>query len=180
MYSSIHVLQVKDSLAIDQLIPSMIRVNQAGEYGAKCIYEGQLAVLGKSPSAPLLQHMKEQELSHLKSFNELLVKHRVRPTLLQPLWYVAGYALGAATGLLGERAAMACTVAIEEVIDEHYESQLHTLGTSAPELSELIYTCQQEELEHRDMASQKSAPYPLMSQAIKTASRFAIWCSTRI
>jgi len=159
---------------------SMIRVNQAGEYGAKRIYEGQLAVLKNTPSAPLLEHMKAQELEHLEKFNTLLVHNQVRPTLLQPLWHVAGYALGVATGLLGERAAMACTVAVEEVIDDHYESQLTHLGDSEPDLSELIYTCQREEREHRDLAAEHSSSYPVMTHAIKAASRFAIWCSTRL
>ena len=158
----------------------MIRVNQAGEYGARRIYEGQLAVLGRTPLAPLLEHMKEQELAHLERFNEQLVRHKVRPTLLQPLWHVAGYALGVATGLLGERAAMACTVAVEDVIDQHYDAQLDLLGSSAPELSDLIAACQLEEREHRDIASEHSSPYPILSHAITAASRLAIWCSTRI
>lgn len=158
----------------------MIRVNQAGEYGAKRIYEGQLSVLGRSSCSPLLEHMKNQEEKHLAKFNDMLVKNRVRPTLLQPLWHVAGYALGVVTGRLGVGAAMACTVAVEEVIDAHYEEQLQTLGDEAPELSSLIYLCQQEEREHRDMAAEESSPYPRMSQAIKIASRLAIWCSTRV
>src|SRR3546814_2861783 len=94
----------------------MLRVDHAGEYGARRIYEGQLAVLGKSACAPTLKHMHAQELVHLRTFEDLLVRHRVRPTLLQPVWHVAGFALGAATALLGEKAAMACTVAVEEEI----------------------------------------------------------------
>ena len=86
-------------------IASMLRVNLAGEFGAKRIYEGQLAILKNTPSAPLLEHMKEQELNHLKSFEQWTVENRVRPTLLQPLWHMAGYALGVGTALLGERAA---------------------------------------------------------------------------
>lgn len=161
-------------------IASMLRVNLAGEYGAKRIYEGQLAVLKKSPSAPLLEHMKEQELGHLKSFEDWVVQNRVRPTLLQPLWHVAGYALGMATGLLGEKAAMACTVAIEEVIDQHYEKQLVFLGDQHPALSDLIYTCQQEEREHRDIALEQGPKYPVLSAAIKAGSRLAIWLSERV
>src|SRR3546814_3707385 len=99
------------------------RSDHAGEYGARRIYEGQLAVLGRSACAPTLRHMHAQELAHLSTFEDLLVRHRVRPTLLQPVWHVAGFALGAATALLGEKAAMACTVAVEEVIDEHYAGQ---------------------------------------------------------
>lgn len=165
-------------------IASMLRVNLAGEYGAKRIYEGQLAVLKNTASGPLIEHMKEQELGHLKAFEELVVKNRVRPTLLQPLWHVAGYALGAGTALLGEKTAMACTAAIEEVIDEHYERQLNRLGADHPDLSQLIQTCQEEEREHRDIALDEGARdaigYPVLTRAIKGASRLAIWLSERV
>ncbi len=162
----------------------MLRVNLAGEYGAKRIYEGQLAILKNSPSAPLLEHMKNQELSHLKAFEALAIEHHVRPTLLQPLWHVAGYALGLATARLGVQTAMACTAAVEEVIDAHYEKQLALLGDQDPALSDLIYSCQQEELEHRDLAleqgAQEAPAYGLLSYGIKAASRLAIWLSERI
>lgn len=165
-------------------IASMLRVNLAGEYGAKRIYEGQLAILKNSPSAPTLRHMRDQELVHLKTFETWVVKHHVRPTLLQPLWHVAGYALGAATALLGEKAAMACTVAVEEMIDQHYEKQLMALKDTNPELSDVIYTFQQEEREHRDLALERGAhdarAYPLLAHSIKAASRLAIWLSERI
>ena len=165
-------------------IASMLRVNLAGEFGAKRIYEGQLAILKGSPSAPLLEHMKAQELNHLRSFESWVVENRVRPTLLYPLWHMAGYVLGAGTALLGERAAMACTAAVEEVIDEHYENQLMTLGNENPQLSQLILTCQAEEREHRDIALAEGAldapAYPILSHTIKTASRLAIWLSERI
>lgn len=165
-------------------IAAMLRVNHAGEYGAKRIYEGQLAILKGTPSEPLLEHMKKQELGHLKSFEHLIVENRVRPTLLQPLWHVAGYALGVGTALLGKKAAMACTAAVEEVIDQHYEQQLVALGSENPELSQLIQTCQEEEREHRDLAFEHGATeavaYPLLSGAIKTASRLAIWLSERV
>ena len=158
----------------------MIRVNQAGEYGAKRIYEGQLAVLGKTALGPTLEHMKAQETEHLKRFNDLLISYRVRPTLFQPLWHVAGYALGVGTALLGERAAMTCTIAVEEVIDAHYEGQLNTLKDQAPELSELIAHCQEEEREHMTIAAEHSPPYPILAGTIRTISRVAIWCSTRL
>ncbi len=165
-------------------IASMLRVNLAGETGAKRIYEGQLAVLKRSTVAPLLEHMLNQELTHLKAFETLVVENHVRPTLFHPLWHVAGYALGAATALLGEKAAMACTAAVEEVIDHHYEKQLILLGDENPTLSNLIYTCQQEEREHRDIALEQGAldapAYPLLSHAIKTASSVAIWLSEKL
>ncbi len=165
-------------------LASFLRVNLAGEYGAKRIYEGQLAVLKNSSLAPLLTHMKEQELGHLEAFEKLVIENRVRPTILQPLWHVAGYALGMTTALLGEKAAMACTVAVEEVIDQHYENQLTCLGDQHPKLSELITTCQQEELEHRDAALEQGAEdtpgYALLCGAIKRVSRLAIWLSEKI
>lgn len=162
----------------------MLRVNLAGEYGAKRIYEGQLAILKDSPSAPLIEHMQEQELNHLKAFENWVVEHRVYPTLLQPLWHVAGYVLGAGTALMGERAAMACTAAVEEVIDQHYEKQLVRLGSEHPELSQLIQTCQEEEREHRDLALKEGAEdtpgYAILSRGVKAASRLAIWLSERV
>lgn len=164
----------------DQQIASMLRVNLAGEQGAMRIYEGQLAVLKNHPSAPLLTHMKEQEIGHAQNFEKWVIESHVRPTLLHPLWHVSGYALGVITGALGERAAMTCTAAVEEVIDEHYEKQLVRLKDHNPALSELIATCQQDERDHRDIALEHGPTYPLLSAAIKTASRIAIWLSERV
>jgi 3-demethoxyubiquinol 3-hydroxylase len=144
-------------LTREELIARMIRVDQAGEYGARRIYEGQLAVLGKSPSAPTIKHMYEQELEHLNTFNRLMVERRVRPTLLHPLWHVAGFALGAATALMGEKAAMACTVAVEETIDEHYRAQAEKLGEDEAPLRETIERFRAEELEHRDIGYEHGA-----------------------
>jgi ubiquinone biosynthesis monooxygenase Coq7 len=161
----------------------MIRVDHAGEYGARRIYEGQLAVLGKSACAPALKHMHEQELHHLRTFENLMVQNRVRPTVLQPVWHVAGFALGAATALLGEKAAMACTVAVEEVIDEHYANQSALLEADQADLKDTIETFRQEELEHRDIGLDHGAAetpgYELLSGAVKAGSRLAIWLSER-
>ncbi|WP_322096770.1 demethoxyubiquinone hydroxylase family protein [Pelagibius sp.] len=161
----------------------MIRVDHAGEYGARRIYEGQLAVLGQSPSAPTIRHMHEQELKHLETFERLLVEKRVRPTALQPLWHVAGFALGAATALMGEKAAMACTVAVEEVIDEHYARQAEQLGEDDAPLKETIETFRAEELEHRDIGlehgAEEAPAYEALSGAVKAGSRLAIWLSER-
>lgn len=165
-------------------LDAMIRVDQAGEYGAKRIYEGQLAVLGKGPKGDILRHMAEQEAHHLDTFNKLAAERRVRPTILQPIWHVAGFALGAGTALMGEKAAMACTVAVEEVIDEHYQDQQRSLGDDEPALKDTIETFRLEELEHRDIGLQHGAEeapaYPVLSAAIKNASRMAIWLSERI
>ncbi len=166
-----------------ETLARMIRVDQAGEYGARRIYEGQLAVLGRSPAAATIRKMHEQELAHLETFDRLIAERRVRPTLLQPVWHVAGFALGAATALLGEKAAMACTVAVEEVIDEHYAGQSERLGEDEAELKKTIEDFRADELEHRDIGLEHDAEgapaYPVLSGAIKTGSRLAIWLSER-
>jgi 3-demethoxyubiquinol 3-hydroxylase len=168
----------------EALVERIIRVDHAGEYGAARIYAGQLAVLGRSPAAPMLRHMAEQERRHLAAFDRLIADRRVRPTALSPLWHIAGYALGAATALLGERAAMACTVAVEEVIDEHYQSQIASLGQAEPELRAALEEFRANELEHRDTAlahgASEAPAQPLLAAAIKAGSRLAIWLSTRI
>ncbi len=165
-------------------VERMIRVDHAGEYGARRIYEGQLAVLGRGPSGPAIRHMAEQEARHLAAFERLIVERRARPTALLPVWHVAGYALGAATALLGDKAAMACTVAVEEVIDEHYRGQSAALGETEPAIRAQVEEFRAEELEHRDTALQAGATeapaYPLLAAAIKAASRLAIRLSERI
>jgi len=162
----------------------MIRVDQAGEYGATRIYQGQLAVIRRGRAAGSIREMAEQEQRHLAQFNRLTVERRVRPTALSPLWHAAGYALGAATALLGERAAMACTVAIEEVIDGHYARQEKALAASDVELAETIRAARADELAHRDTAlaheANEALGYELISAAIKTGARIAIWLSERI
>jgi ubiquinone biosynthesis monooxygenase Coq7 len=162
----------------------MIRVDQAGEYGATRIYAGQLAVLSRGHAAGAIREMAEQEQRHLAQFDRLLTERRVRPTALSPIWHLAGFALGAATALLGERAAMACTVAVEEVIDGHYAGQAERLGDRDPELAEAIQTARADELAHRDTALAHEAAetpgYELLSGAIKAGARVAIWLSERI
>lgn len=162
----------------------MIRVNHAGEYGATRIYAGQLAVLKHTKSGPMLQEMADQEAEHLEKFNQLIVERQVRPTFLQPLWHVGGYALGAVTALLGEKAAHACTIAVEEVIEEHYQEQLDQLQGSDDPLKEVIERFRQDEIAHKEYARQaggEEAPgYPLLSSVIKTVSKTAIWLSTRV
>ncbi|GAB5469543.1 MAG: demethoxyubiquinone hydroxylase family protein [Rhodospirillales bacterium] len=176
-------MQRPGDLSQQARLERLVRVDHAGEYGARRIYEGQLAVLGRSPAAAKIKHMHEQEERHLAHFEEEIRQRRVRPTALFPVWHVAGFALGAATAMLGEKAAMACTVAVEEVIDEHYAHQAAELGDSEPELKATIEAFRAEELEHRDTALEEgaeSAPgYPLLSGAIKAGSRAAIWLSER-
>lgn len=165
-------------------IERIIRVDHAGEFGAVRIYEGQLAVLEKTESGETLRHMKAQEEVHRQKFEELLSERRVRPTILSPLWHVAGFALGAGTAMLGKEAAMACTEAVEEVIDEHYRDQLDTLDDSEGELKEIISRYRDEEIEHRDIAREQGASeapgYELLTSAVKAGSKLAIWLSSRI
>jgi len=164
---------------------SMLRVNQAGEYGATRIYAGQLAVLARGSAAShQIARMAAQEERHLARFNKLMAERRVRPTALQPLWSVAGFALGAATALIGEKAAMACTDAVETEIDRHYTEQLAELGEDDPELAADIAEFQAEELEHREIArehgAQEAIGYPILSAAIRAGCRVAIELSKRI
>jgi 3-demethoxyubiquinol 3-hydroxylase len=162
----------------------MIRVDHAGEYGATRIYAGQLAVLGRGAKGDLLRHMQAQEQHHLRTFDALIADRRVRPTALLPFWHLAGFALGAMTAALGERAAMACTVAVEEAIDAHYTAQLETLGTTEPALRQTVETFRAEELEHRDIGLENGAEqavgYRLLSRVIKAGCRAAIAISERV
>ncbi len=169
-----------------QMIERMIRVDQAGEYGAVRIYEGQLSVLGESASAPVIEHMAEQERRHLDAFNKLIPERRVRPTALLPFWHVAGFALGAGTALLGKKAAMACTVAVEEVIDEHYAGQVERLDAEGAEkkLRDRLEEFRLEEAEHKqtslDLGAREAPGYEALTGLIRAGSRLAIWLSTRI
>jgi 3-demethoxyubiquinol 3-hydroxylase len=169
-------------------IASMIRVNQAGEFGAKRIYAGQLAVMGdRTPAARSIAHMAEQEQKHLSAFDKMIAERGVRPTLLQPFWNVAGFALGAVTAAIGPEAAMACTVAVETEIDRHYAEQIEQLtadGNAEPELAAMIAEFQAEELEHKATALEQGAErapgYPVMSAIIRAGCRAAISLSKRI
>jgi 3-demethoxyubiquinol 3-hydroxylase len=166
-------------------VESMIRVDQAGEYGATRIYAGQLAVLGdRHPSARAIHHMAEQEERHRAFFDRMMAERGVRPTLLQPFWNVAGFALGAVTAAIGPEAAMACTAAVETEIDKHYQQQLDTLGDSDPELTDAIAEFQAEELEHRDHAiaagAENTFGYPVLSGLIRLGCKAAIAAAKRI
>jgi ubiquinone biosynthesis monooxygenase Coq7 len=168
----------------EELVARMIRVDQAGEYGAVRIYEGQLAVLRGTPAGDEIEAMLAQEHEHLAAFDEMIVARRVRPTALQPLWHLAGFALGAATAALGPRAAMACTVAVEEVIGKHYGDQANRLGADEAPLREKIEAFRDDELKHLDTAVEHGAyetpGYELLAGAVKAGSRLAIWLSTRL
>jgi ubiquinone biosynthesis monooxygenase Coq7 len=171
-------------LSKNELIRRILRVDQAGEYGAVRIYEGQLAVLGDTSVGPVIRQMAAAEQEHLETFNALLPRHRVRPTLLHPVWHVAGFALGAGTALLGARAAMACTAAVEEVIDDHYAKQVAALGDDEPELRDLCERYRRDEAEHRETSlehgAEQAPAYRVLTGVIKAGSRAAIWLSERV
>jgi 3-demethoxyubiquinol 3-hydroxylase len=162
----------------------MIRVDHAGEYGATRIYAGQLAVLGRGGKGDVLRHMEAQEQEHLRTFSALIADRRVRPTALLPLWHIAGFALGAATAAMGEKAAMACTVAVEEAIDAHYAGQLEAMSTEETGLRETVEKFRAEELEHRDLALEQGAEqaigYRVLTRVIKAGCRVAIAVSERV
>ena len=164
---------------------SMLRVDQAGEYGATRIYAGQLAVMGdRHPMARSITAMAAQEERHRQHFDAMMADRGVRPTVLQPFWDVAGFALGAVTAAIGPEAAMACTAAVETEIDRHYQEQLDELGEDDAELSNAIRDFQAEEVEHRDTAlangAENAPAYPLLSGAIRLGCRAAIALSKRI
>jgi ubiquinone biosynthesis monooxygenase Coq7 len=169
-----------------QKLHQAIRVNHAGEYGAKQIYAGQLAVFKLKKDiemVKLIEHMKSQEDVHFDYFNQKIIDEKVRPTLMQPIWQIASFALGFGTALMGKKAAMLCTVAVEEVIDEHYRDQIDNLEINK-DLKDKIEEFRQEELDHRDIALQNNAKdfcaHKPLSFLIKKASKLAIAISTKI
>jgi 3-demethoxyubiquinol 3-hydroxylase len=163
---------------------AMLRVDQAGEYGATRIYAGQLAVLGdRAPVGRAIAGMASQEEAHRRRFDAMIIERGVRPTLLQPVWNAAGFALGAVTAAIGPEAAMACTAAIETEIDRHYGEQLKELGDSDPELSATIAEFRADEVAHRDHAisagAERAPAYPILFHAIRLGCRAAISLSKR-
>ncbi|KAF0308057.1 5-demethoxyubiquinone hydroxylase, mitochondrial [Amphibalanus amphitrite] len=172
-------------------VDRILRVDHAGELGADRIYAGQMAVLGKTSVGPTIQHMWDQEKEHKAKFEELIPKYRARPTVMLPLWNMAGYVLGAGTALLGKEAAMACTVAVESVITDHYNSQIRELsrlsqetGEDHKELLEVISKFRDDEMEHHDTGlahdAELAPAYQLLSQTIKAGCHAAIWVSERV
>lgn len=164
---------------------AMVRVDQAGEFGATRIYAGQLAVMGdRHPAARSIAGMAQQEERHRKAFDAMMAERGLRPTLLQPIWDRAGFALGAVTAAIGPEAAMACTAAVETEIDRHYGEQLDRLGDSDPELSAMVAEFRAEEAEHKEEAlrqgAERAPAYPVMSGLIRAGCRFAIALSKRI
>lgn len=172
-------------LSKKQMIDRFLRVDHAGEYGAVRIYQGQLAVMGdKHPLSDTIKHMKAQEDVHLERFNDLIRDRGARPSLLTPLWHVAGFALGAGTALLGEKAAMVCTEAVETVIDDHYKDQIEQLGADETALANELEKFRLEEVEHREIAVKHGATqapgYALLSGLIKFGCKTIIKIAERI
>ena len=173
------------SITDKTILDEIIRVDHAGEYGATRIYDGQIAVFGKdSKIGKTIQHMADQEQEHIEKFNDLLIEKRVRPTALLPLWNIAGFALGAGTALMGEKAAMACTVAVEKVIGEHYREQQDLLEDDEKELKKTIAKFEKDELEHHDIGLEhdaENAPgYKVMTKVIEIGCKAAIAISKKI
>jgi len=167
------------------ILEEIIRVDHAGEYGATRIYDGQIAVFGKnSKIGKIIQHMANQEQEHIETFEKLIVKHRVRPTAFLPLWNVAGYCLGVSTALMGEKAAMACTVAVEKVIGEHYKKQGSLLAADQKKLKATIKKFEKDELEHHDIGiahnAKKTFGYNFLSKFISMGCKTAIAISKKI
>ena len=167
-----------------QDIERYIRVDHAGERAAQQIYRGQLVVLDKHPMGEEIRHMMAQEVEHLETFDSLINERRVRPSLLDPLWGAAGFALGVVTAAMGPKAAMACTIAVEEVIGEHYQKQAENLGEDEAELKTKIEQFRDEELEHRDIAvdfkGREARHYKFLHDVIQTGCRTAIKIAEKI
>jgi len=169
-------------------IAEMLRVDHAGEYGAVAIYKGQKAVFGANPKtkgmADQLQVMQDEEQKHLDAFDALLIERNVRPTAMTPVWNVAGYGLGVVTALMGEKAAHACTEAVENVIEQHYGSQAEEIADVEPELAATFAEFREDELHHRDIAVEggaKDAPgYGLLSRVIRQGCLTAIRITEKI
>ena len=167
-----------------RILEEIIRVDHAGEYGATRIYEGQIAIFGKNTKiGKTIQHMADQEQEHIDKFKELIIKERVRPTALLPLWNIAGYALGAGTAIMGEKAAMACTVAVEKVIGEHYEEQTKLLKNDQKKLKTTIKKFAADELEHHDIGiahdAESTPGYKFLTKIIEVGCKTAIAVSKK-
>lgn len=165
-------------------IERFLRVDHAGERAAQQIYKGQLAVLANHEMADEIRHMMDQEVEHLETFDSLLNERKVRPSLLDPLWGLAGFTLGVVTAAMGPKAAMACTIAVEEVIGEHYQKQADILGEDEGDLQAIVERFRDEELEHRDIAvdhdGREARHYDLLRSVIQRGCRTAIKIAEKI
>jgi ubiquinone biosynthesis monooxygenase Coq7 len=171
---------------INNKVAEIVRVNHAGEYGAKRIYEGQLKYIRDLADAPLINSMLVQEKEHLDYFSTQLMKRKVRPTALMPFWHLGGYFLGSSSSFLGSKVAMLVTQAVEEVIEEHYQEQLDYLNEieEEKELFLNIKKFQDDEVEHKNIAikheSEKAFLAPILSTIVKNICRVSISLSKSI
>ena len=171
-----------------KILKEIIRVDHAGERGAIKIYEGQLLALNTIKKdenlKSIIEEMKEHEKEHLEFFEKEIQKRNVNPTYLLPLWDIMGISLGFGTALLGKTAAMLCTASVEEVIENHYESQLRKLGEDEKELKKKIEKFKEDEVNHKNIAyesgANKKGLYSLMDKIIRTGSKIAITISEKI
>ena len=171
-------------------LAEMLRVDHAGEHGAVAIYRGQRAVFDALPHkadiAEEIAEMEAGEIEHLETFDRLLAERGIRPTVLSPLWNAAGFGLGAVTALMGEKAAMACTEAVEDVIEKHYAEQIAALENNDREaaLASTLTRFREDEIGHKttaENAGARQAPgYSLLSAAIKMGCRGAIKIAEKI
>lgn len=169
-------------------LAEMLRVDHAGEYGAVQIYRGQRAVFSRSPSTAhaerLIADMEAGEQEHLRTFDRMIAERGVRPTIMAPVWRLAGFGLGAATALMGEKAAHACTEAVEEVIEEHYAEQSRALDGVDTELKRVVDKFREDEIAHKetaiDQGARQAPAYPLLSAVIKFGCRAAIRISEKV
>lgn len=169
-------------------IAQMLRVDHAGEMAAVEIYKAQKAVFARvntnSDIFEQLDHQEKDEIIHKATFDKMLVERGIRPTLMAPIWKPAAWALGTITALMGEKAAHACTAAVEEVIEQHYLSQEAELGDNEAELLATITKFREEEVAHKEDAllhGAKEAPFhPILDAFIKTGCRTAIAISEKI
>lgn len=184
---------------LENKLSEIIRVDHAGEFGAKVIYNGQIAALKLKrdyETLKLVEHMKQQEDAHFDYFEAEVKKHKIRPTILHPVWQVGGFALGFCTAIIDKKAAMVCTTAVEETIDKHYQEQIEFLEKNSKnpqfqeakinvsELKSKIVKFRDEELEHRDIGYEHNAAqflaYKPLSNFIKLTVKAAIALSKKI
>lgn len=169
-------------------LAEILRVDHAGELAAVHIYQGQRAVFqagrGHERIAAQLAHMEAQEQHHYDTFCRLLTEHQVRPTVMTPLWRLAALGLGVGTALMGEKAAHACTEAVETVIEGHYAGQIAEMVARDPDLTKDLAAFRDDEIEHRDTAVEQGArqapAYPLLSAVIRAGCQLAIKVSEKI
>lgn len=103
-----------------------MRVNHAGEYGACCIYLGQIHG-SYNTHKEILSEMLCQEKKHLKYFEESLRINHIKPTILNFVWGKLGYAIGFISAKVDIKIAMLTTDAVETIIEKHYQDQSYML-----------------------------------------------------